>query len=566
MRPSIDRPEGADRSRQLRRLFPAVVVIAVVAVIAAALVLSGGKKDTATKTDAAGTGKLPPGAISWSLARQRNLKDLTWPKTCDRQRGRVAIPWYFAAECFANTPNKGATARGVTGSTIKVVVYQTPANDPIISYVSSAVRSDDTTDQQRRTIQTYVDMFNRYYQTYGRKVKVSFLTASGPANDEVAARADAAKAAGMGAFAVLGGPPLTPAFADELAARKVTCIGCIGGGTPDWYQQRAPYVFTVGANVVQGQDQVIEYLRKQVNGRKASRAGDPQLRRRTRVFGTLAIETSAESKTLAQRFKREAAKAGIKLAAQIPYQLDPARLQEQAAADIAKLKAAGVTSVVFSGDPLAPQSFTAEATRQGYFPEWIIALPVLVDTAAFGRTYDQRQWANAFGISYSTARIDPNIGASYFLHKWFTGKPPPASATSALLLPNPAVLFAGIQAAGPTLTAQTLRDGLFSLRPRQAISQVEFSYGRHGIWPYNDYNGVDDTTEIWWDAKAKGPDEIRREGTGLYRYVDGGRRYQAGAWPRRDSGAFVLKGSVTILTRPPARETPPDYPSPAGSG
>ncbi len=33
----------------------------------------------------------------------------------------------------------------------------------------------------------------------------------------------------MGAFAVFGGPVLTSAFADELAARGVICVGCTGG-------------------------------------------------------------------------------------------------------------------------------------------------------------------------------------------------------------------------------------------------------------------------------------------------------------------------------------------------
>ena len=65
---------------------------------------------------------------------------------------------------------------------------------------------------------------------------------------------------------------------------------------------------------------------------------------------------------------------------------------------ITKLKDAGVTTIIYTGDPLMPASFTKEATAQDYHPEWIIGPTVLADTTIFGRTYDQAQWAHAFGV------------------------------------------------------------------------------------------------------------------------------------------------------------------------
>jgi len=57
---------------------------------------------------------------------------------------------------------------------------------------------------------------------------------------------------------------------------------------------------------------------------------------------------------------------------------------------------------------------TQEATRQGYGPEWVLlgaggASGGLTgaDTTFSGRTYDQTQWAHAFGLSFSGARLDP---------------------------------------------------------------------------------------------------------------------------------------------------------------
>ena len=157
--------------------------------------------------------------------------------------------------------------------------------------------------------------------------------------------------------------------------------------------------------------------------------------------------------------------AGVKLDTQIAYTLDPARLQEQATTTITQLKQAGVTTVIFQGDPIAPATFTREATAQNYFPEWIIGPSALVDTTAFGRTYDQQQWAHAFGFSDLPARIDPDKSDAFSLYKWFTGTTPPAKDTAPVLFPQPALFFAALQAAGPKLTAETFRAGLFAGEP-----------------------------------------------------------------------------------------------------
>ena len=46
---------------------------------------------------------------------------------------------------------------------------------------------------------------------------------------------------------VLGGPALTSAFADELSARDVMCIGCTPGQPPEWYADRGAMAVSDGA-------------------------------------------------------------------------------------------------------------------------------------------------------------------------------------------------------------------------------------------------------------------------------------------------------------------------------
>lgn len=69
-------------------------------------------------------------------------------------------------------------------------------------------------------------------------------------------------------------------------------------------------------------------------------------------------------------------------------------------------------------------------------------------------------------------------------------------------------------------------------------------------------------TELWWDPNASGPDEIQRQGKGLYRYTDGGKRYLPGKWPKQPSTALDPAGMVTIFNSPPSGENVKDYASP----
>lgn len=571
MLPASDQPTPPPRSRQLRRWGPIAAIVVVIAVVAAVVVSSGGssKKTPATATgpttttaEAGGGG---PGAISFAQAKARHL-NVTFPSGCDQKTGRAAIPYYFAEPCYANAPdNGGATSPGVTATSIKVVLYQSQPDDPILNFLNAAIKNPDTNEQNAATYQGYDRMFESYYQTYGRKVDLVIFHASGNAADEVAARADAAKVAAMQPFAVYGGPVLSTAWADELSAAHIVCISCTGGSTPAWYAQRAPYVWTLTPNGDQSNAMLAEYVGQKLVGHPAAHAGDPALVSQPRKFGLLYINATSDSQAQAQSFADlMKTKYGTTLAASVGYTLDPASLQEQANSDIAKLKAAGVTSIIFSGDPVAPGTFTRQATSQQYFPEWIVGASALVDTAAFSRTYDQKQWAHAFGVSFRGAPTKLEVAGSYFLYQWFTGSPPPAAYSNGVDLPQPAVLYAGIQAAGPTLTPQNFQAGLFTVAPRSgSVTNPAFSYGNHGLWSYPSYNGLDDTTEIWWDETVSGPDEVNKQGQGLYRYVDNGKRYLLGQWPNTPDTAFDPANTATIFEQSPPSDAVPNYPSPA---
>jgi hypothetical protein len=363
---------------------------------------------------------------------------------------------------------------------------------------------------------------------------------------------------------VLGGPVLNSAFADELAARGVLCISCTPTQPQAWYEERDPFVYGIAAAARQLNVHVREMIAKQLTGKNAEFAGDPAFQAQPRKYGVVYIESSAESVAVADEFVAGLREDGADVAEVQSYVLDPGTIQASASQIIAKMKAAGVTTVIFSGDPVAPRDLTREATAQEYFPEWLVAASSLVDTTAFSRTYDQEQWAHAFGVSSVAARTVPEVSGYYSLYTWYTGGQEPAAAdTIGVIVPQMALFHSTAQSVGPNLNYDTWREVMSSAETIPAVSQPYLAWGDTGIWEGFDYNGIDDTTLIWWDPTATGPDEIRKEGTGMWRYVDGGARYLPGGWPS-EGRLFDPEGTVTIYEQPPAGEAPIDYPSPSG--
>lgn len=611
MHPASAEGSNSDSGRALRRWGPIAGIAAIALVVVGVIVVGGGDDDPDTTagdsaapasggsvdddpastdadpsgtdqgdTDPAGTdpgdganggeepiteSPLPEGVMSFGVAEELGL-DVDFGERCDTETGRVKVQTFFATECYApfEGDNGGATARGVTADTITIVQWVSQEQDPILEFITSAIQNDDTNADDEATLRGMIEYYETYYETYGRDVELIVVEGSGAINDESAARADAVRIdEELDPFMVWGGPLLTNSFAEELSARGIPCFSCGPGQTHEYYTERPGLAYTVGKGSDQLDLLVAEYIGKRIAGEPAIHAGDESMHGTERVFGRIWIESSAASVTANERFEGDAADNGFDIAESQSYTLDPATLQESAATVITRMKEAGVTSVIFNGDPIAPREFTNEATAQNYFPEWIVTGSVLVDTAAFSRTYDQEQWSNAFGVSNLSARVDRSIGSSYAIYEWFQGEPPPAPDSIGVITPVPNTFYAYLQGVGPNLTIETFNDAIFRGEPTErALTGPSLSWGTEGIWPDDfepDYRGVDDVTEIWWDPAAEGPDEIDREGPGLWRYVDGGVRYKPGEIPEGAPKAFDEEGSVTIYAEPPADEARPEY-------
>ncbi|MFN8020249.1 MAG: hypothetical protein U0Q03_01870 [Acidimicrobiales bacterium] len=507
--------------------------------------------------------------LFWAEADEAGVADtIDWTSRCDTTKGTYAYPSAYAMPCVApfSGDNGGATATGVTADTIRVVVYQPQDDDPITGFIAGAVQADDTNADQQDTIARTAEMYESFAEMYGRHVEFVYYTATGLANDAVAARADAAAIAELEPFAVWGSPPFAGrAFAEELAARQVMCL-CTGGGDVEFVKERSPYLITLIPSAEQGRAHLVEFIGKRLANQNAIHSGEftDQPRRIALVY----IETDDLSARGAQQLQQQVRdQYGVELVDLVPYTIDPTTLQEQAATIVARLASNGVTTVLFVGDPVAPISLTQEATAQDWFPEWVVTGTGYTETTAFARLYDQQQWAHAFGSAWYAAPVSLEAAGAYRRYLWFHGDEPAARETINDLEGTITFLYYWVQATGPDLTPQHFIDTMFSfpMADRASLTSVRLSWGEKGVWPAAfepDYYGVDDQTEIWWDPEATGVDEIGREGTGMWRYVAGGRRYLPGERPAEPAPFFVEEGSVTRYDELPPGEELPDYPRP----
>ncbi len=569
-----DEPRPWPTLNPLRRWGPIALVLAVF--VALAVVATTRSPDGTTEV-AAGTATTtqsladnPDLPITYAEAKKEGkASSMKWAN-CDPTTGRIRFPSVYAPPCVPEPTgsNGGATSQGVTASAIKVVYYTAPPGD-----LTSAISGNlDTPEAVAASVKQYIRLFEATFETYGRKVEIIPMTGSGVSTDETAARADAVKVATqIKAFASIGGPAQTAVYATELANRGVLCLSC-GLSVPNsTYAKNAPYMWGTLPTAEQFLENVGLFLTKQLNNKPAKWAGDPKMRTRKRTFGVVHYDQDPPVFTgVSKVFNDLGAKNGWKPKENITYLLDLAKLPETAASIIAKLKAAGCTTVVFLGDPIMPIYLTKAATAQNYFPEWIVTGTVLTDTTSLARNYDQKQWAHAFGVSTLPVRTPHDDADAYRIYNWFYGRMPEANKTAGVFYPNLLQLFQGIQMAGPKLTPQTFAGGMFKMPPaggRPGAPQA--SYGNPDLFSFakEDFTSVDDSTLIWWDADAKGPDEQGKDGVGMYRYVDGGKRYLPGKMPSALQPFFTKAGSVTVFDgQPPGLKTPTYAPPPGAPG
>jgi ABC-type branched-subunit amino acid transport system substrate-binding protein len=486
---------------------------------------------------------------------------------CDPATGRFRWTFYGAPPCvkeWKGGDNGGKVAQGVTADTVKTVVLwaELPAGESTTGiFVNQSTNSADP-EGARFAIIDNNEVFKHVYETWGREVELVFVKSTG--QDEAAQRADAVTVAAMKPFAVL-----------DLASST----GATGVGGGQVFQQAlenagVPYVSPSPRNTPIFQSKGFAQVAAGVIADqglwkgKAEYAGDA-IKDQPRKLGIL-HSTNFDTEYFLSELKKRKVPAPVDAEFTVTPTQSSVRvdanappLDTQIPTLITKLKTEGVTTLVMMANHSVSGAASRAMKAQEWFPEIFVASAPYQDLDLYARTYDQEAWSHAFGLiwfpPYLKGAGDPTTAA--FQWYWGTDQGTRWSIAFFQMLG----LYSALQFIGPDVNADMVAK-------RNAIFQANGGSG-------GAYDDSIFTIEInptappaitqratalgWWDPDAEGPGNYNLGGSarGKYVYLNGGKRYLPGDFPKGKQAYFDDSEATVMYDAPPASEpVVPTYP------
>ena len=414
---------------------------------------------------------------------------------------------------FFDGDNFGATSTGVTRDEIRVVIEpQRVSSDRDPAAVVDCQATPSPADDYRDIIcHAYMRYFNDRYQTYGRTVHLW----SG--RDLSTYWADMYER--FTPFAV-GRDGLT-----GHAAKSGVVNTSFISNPRRTYQDNAPFFISFRPDWEDIGTAVASYVCTRLHGRTARHAGDVSMHATTRRFGVWTSKNPPGGET-----------ARLLDALRESCGIDPVVVNGYSDANgVARMRSAGVTTVIvqeFLEAGIA--AATSAATQAGWFPEWVIPGALSqrgLDSNYYARAAVPAQWANAFGITFDYRRDAAAEQPWYRAYREGCPACPDLTPTqaypAAMTYEMLAMLFYGVQAAGPRLTPASLDKGMHAIPPNGSPDP----YKPAAYFAPGNYSFVKDAMAIWWDPSGRSPGSTA---TGCYRLPDEGRRRRPGEWPVGD--------------------------------
>jgi hypothetical protein len=457
---------------------------------ASSVIDTGSAGDTSSTGDAAGTAAPPAGGGNDAAGQP-----IAAPSACADRPDQVSGDPYSPPCATFSGNNGGATAKGITATDINVayrVLNEKGFQQTLAALAGASLV--DTPDTIKNTVEALGEYFSKNYQLYGRKIHFKYYDGQGSNVDELLgkgrdkAEVDATTVDGMDVFADMSAT--SEPYAGALASK-----GIIGFGDPylsqNWHDQHAPYIWSIATDGTKVANFAAEYATKKLCGGAADHAGG-SLKGIPRKFATFAPENSWYQESV-QVARGTFTAAGCDPGVNVEYQLDLGTMSNQAANLIAQMQSSGVTTILCGCDPIIPVFLSGVANRQGYYPEFIIVGTALTDTDIVGQLWNQAFASHAFGVSSLTEPTSPTKSLGYAAYKTVRQDEPAFSVD--LIYYQMAQMAIGLQMAGPNLTVESFRNGMFAYPPR---------LGPAGVWGFgpHDYTTADDVREIYWDPNA----------------------------------------------------------------
>ena len=428
--------------------------------------------------------------------------------------------------------NGGATSMGVTRTSIEVVYYREKDN-PVVAQIEKADNLYSDPNDQRAFLAKAFKFVNTYDQFYGRLIHWDFFQGQcSPAPpDPSCYRNDAKRLVGaLHPFAVIyDNNTNAPAFFDQLSRLGVVNWG--GWAFSDQFDDaHRPFHWDVFMGGDKQAEITGEWYCKKLANKKAKFSGERDLKLLTRKAAIIFpdVDVNRQSAQHLDDIINRCQPGGAGL---YPYSPDTTTAAEQATTNVNKEKAAGITTLLWFSDPIAPIYGTKQQTSQQWFPENVIVGSGLLDYAPLAQLYDQHQWAHAFGPSdlVDAQPFSQTDAAKVWRMEGGSGDP----YTSANL-PWAYVngIAGGLQMAGPSLTPYTYEHAMLTL---PAWGGWQLSH--HNPYAYyikfgpGDYTAFSDQREVYWDPNLTSPSNGRK---GEYVGLHSGERYRPGDWTTGD--------------------------------
>lgn len=415
---------------------------------------------------------------------------------------------------FFEGDNGGATARGVTATKVVAVLNVDWAEGGVANnsgprrLVDCGTQIAEGDNQDDIYCKAFMKFFNARYQTFGRQVHFW---------------------ANHGLTAASLDEQLRPfVVAGVSGSESYTRLGMISAGYQSQerkkFRDSAPRLIGFRPDYEDSADMAASYVCDKLNNRSVSFTDDPQLTGKPRKFAYWhGSPMSTYDRAVLAALER---RCGLKIT-------DFADgINDRTAA--ARLKAAGVTTVLILVGNTSHAVVTQQATQAAWFPEWVIpgSLEIrAINTNFYGRLADQTQWRHTVGITFDYRRN------ALFDQPWFRAYregcpdcPAPGATNSSggpQLYDALTMLFYGIQSSGPRLTAENIDKGLHAIPPQGSANP----YKPAGYFAPGNYTFVKDAAALWWDPAGTPPGSPNQ---GCYRLVADGKRARAGEWTAGD--------------------------------
>jgi len=305
---------------------------------------------------------------------------------------------------------------------------------------------------------------------------------------------------------------VTSLYADVFDIWANAVIISLGGSAFDlsYYNVRRPYRYDIAMDGTQSADFISTYYCTKLVGKHPDHGGtviksDIGARNTvTRKLGIVVPEIPADTLT-AQRVidaVRQCCGADAAVDHPFTYKSDINSATTQTEATVAAPATNKVTTIVCMCDPIAPVFLTTGLSNQAYYPEHVLPGLGLLDYDLLGQLYDKQQWQHAFGPSQlpNFGALDDTDQAKVWRIQGNSGHP---CGNNGCGLPWAFIsgMSLMLQQTGPNLNAATFEQGVLGNIPPYGGSDRSALYQ----WGQDDYTGVSDEREVYWDPLATTP-------------------------------------------------------------